>query len=407
MTERLYYTDSYTTTFQAIVVDQFDHNGRPALVLDRTYFYPVSGGQPADAGTLNGVPVQDVYIRETDGAVVHVLSATPSPAEMQGVQGVIDWDRRFDHMQQHTGQHILSQAFIQVADAHTVSFHLSDNSVTIDLNKEQLRPEDVEQAELLANQVIWEDRAICIREVSPEEAERLALRKVPELESDKLRLVEIEQFDVTACGGTHVSRTGAVGMIKVVKLERHRQQLRVEFCCGKRALLDYGRKNHVVNTLANELTTGYWELEGAVANMREEIKELRRENRRRQSEAMELLAEKLLAETAGQNGARIIKRAFDDRGPDEVRTLASQIAETPGAIALLGLSGDKSQLIFARAKDAPGQMNELLKPALQILGSAAGGGSPTYAQGGGPVADLERLEQALDHAERLLLAQLH
>ena len=216
MTERLYYTDSYTTTFQAIVVDQFDHNGRPALVLDRTYFYPVSGGQPADAGTLNGVPVQDVYIRETDGAVVHVLSATPSPAEMQGVQGVIDWDRRFDHMQQHTGQHILSQAFIQVADAHTVSFHLSDNSVTIDLNKEQLRPEDVEQAELLANQVIWEDRAIRIREVSPEEAERLALRKVPELESDKLRLVEIEQCDVTACGGTHVSRTGAVGMIKVV-----------------------------------------------------------------------------------------------------------------------------------------------------------------------------------------------
>jgi alanyl-tRNA synthetase len=404
MTERLYYADSYTTTFEATVVERLDHDGHTALVLDRTYFYPLSGGQPADAGTINGVPVEDVYIREADGAVVHVLSADLLSDE---VEGVIDWERRFDHMQQHTGQHILSQAFIQAADAHTVSFHLSDNSVTIDLDKEQLRPEEVEQAELLANQIIWEDRPIHVRQVSTEEAERLALRKVPELEADKLRLIEIEQFDVTACGGTHVSRSGAVGMIKIVKLERRRNQLRVEFCCGRRALLDYGHKNRVVNNLANELTTGYWELEGAVANLREENKELRRENRRQQSETMGLLAEKLLAEAAAQNGTRIIKRAFDDRGPDEVRTLASQIAETPGAIALLGLSGEKSQLIFARAKDAPGQMNELLKPALQILGSAGGGGSATYAQGGGPAADLERLQQALNRAERLLLAQLH
>lgn len=404
MTERLYYTDAYTTTFEANVVERFDNNGRTALVLDRTYFYPESGGQPSDRGTLNGVPVDDLYIRESDGAIVHVMSAELWTDE---VQGVIDWERRFDHMQQHSGQHILSQAFIQVAGAHTASFHLSDNSVTIDLDREQLRPEEVQRAEFLANQIIWENRKVSVRQVSPKEAKRLALRKVPELEVDRIRLIEIDQFDVTACGGTHVARTGAVGMIKIVKLERRRRQLHVEFCCGKRALLDYRHKNRIVSRLATDLTTGFWELEDAVANLRQEIKELRRENRQRQAETMGLLAQQLLADAPAQNGTRIIVKAFDDRQPDELRTLASQIAETPGAVALLGLSGEKSQLIFARAQDAPGQMNELLKPALQLLGSAAGGGSATYAQGGGPAADLERLQEALNRAERLLQAQVH
>ncbi|HSM58229.1 MAG TPA: alanyl-tRNA editing protein [Candidatus Sulfomarinibacteraceae bacterium] len=404
MTERLYYKDAYTRTFDAAVVERFRHEHRTALILDRTYFYPTSGGQPSDRGSINGAPVRDVFIREEDGAIVHLMGGE---VWSDAVQCEINWDRRFDHMQQHTGQHILSQAFIQSADARTVGFHLSDNSVTIDLAREQLRPEEIEQAELLANQIVWEDRPVRIRMISASDAEELALRKIPELDGDTLRLVEIEKFDRTACGGTHVSRTGAVGIIKIVKVERRRNQLRVEFCCGRRALFDYRHKNRVVKRLSAEFTTSSDELENAVANLRDELKQARRQARRLQAETMDLLAEKFLAAAPENQGVRVVTRVFDERSADDVRSLAQQIASRSGAVALFGLSGESSQLIFARADDAPGQMNELLKPALQVLGNAAGGGSGTYAQGGGPAANHDRVRQALSRAERLLLAQIH
>lgn len=404
MTDRLYYKDAYKKTFDAQVVERFRHDNRTALILDQTYFYPNSGGQPADRGAINSVPVRDVFIRGDDGAVVHVMGGE---VWSDAVQGEINWERRFDHMQQHTGQHILSQAFIEAADARTVGFHLSSNSVTIDLDREQLRPKEIEQAELLANQIVWDDRRISIRMIPASEAEALTLRRLPELEGETLRLVEIEKFDRTACGGTHVSRTGAVGMIKIVKVERRGDQLRVEFCCGRRALFDYRHKNRVVSRLTAEFTTGSDQLEQAVANLRDELKQTRRQARQHQAETMGLLAEKLLNEAPERQGVRVVTRAFDDRAVDDVRSLARQITERSGAVALLGLSGDKSQLIFARADDAPGQMNELIKSALKVLGDAAGGGSGSYAQGGGPAADVNRVRQALSRAERLLLAQIH
>ncbi|MFW6183710.1 MAG: alanyl-tRNA editing protein [Chloroflexota bacterium] len=404
MTERLYYKEAYTRTFDAEIVERFRHENRTALVLNRTYFYPTSGGQPSDRGAINGAPVRDVFIREEDGAIVHVMGGE---VWSDAVQCEINWERRFDHMQQHTGQHILSQAFIQSADARTVGFHLSDNSVTIDLDREQFRPEQIEEAELLANKIIWENRRVRIRMISASDAEELALRKIPDLDGDTLRLVEIENFDRTACGGTHVSRTGSVGVIKIVKVERRRDQLRVEFCCGRRALFDYRHKNRVVRRLAEEFTTASDELENAVANLRDELKQAQRRSRRLQAETMELLAEKLLAAAPENQGVRVVTRVFDERPADDVRALAQKIAGHSHAVALFGLSGEKSQLIFARADDAPGEMNELIKPALQVLGNAGGGGSGTYAQGGGPSADHDRVQRALNRAERLLLAQIY
>jgi len=403
MTDRRYYDNAYQRTFTATVLQRFSEDGQPAVVLDESCFYPTSGGQPADRGKLNNRDVIDVFFRESDGAIVHVLSGELWEDE---VTGEIDWARRFDHMQQHTGQHVLSQAFIKVAGAETVSFHLSEESVTIDVQPAGLKPAEVEKAELLSNEIIWEDRPIHVRMVSEDQAYELPLRKIPDLEKDTLRLVEVEDFDLTACGGTHVARTGAIGIIKIVKLERRGEELRVHFLCGRRALLDYRQKNGIVNRLANTLTTGYWNLEENVDSLLEENKQTQRQLRKQRAELLRYEAEELVRQTPVEKETRIVTRCFVNRDGEELHGLAKALTEHEGTVALLGVAGDKTQLLFARAEDAPGQMNQLIKSALQTLDNAGGGGSATFAQGGGPATDESRIQQALSRAKKLLLAQL-
>lgn len=404
MTQRCYYQDAYTKVFTAKVVERIELDKQPALILNKTYFYPTSGGQPADRGYINNVPVVDVVIRDEDQAIVHVLDGEVWSDE---VEGRINWPRRFDHMQQHTGQHILSQAFIQSASARTVGFHLSESSVTIDLECDEMHPAQIEAAETLANQVVWDDRPVRVHLVPLEKAEKLNLRKLPDVERDSVRLIDIAEFDLTACGGTHVSRTGAVGLIKILRVEPNRGNYRIEFNCGKRALSDYRHKNRIINRLAAEFTTGYTELEHSVAKLRDEVKQLQRQNRIHRDEVMQLLSSRMLDNAQERNGHRIVTKAFQDRDPDDLKVLAGQLIREPGVVALLGLSGSNARLLFARSESALGAMDELLKPALDVLGNANGGGSAHFAQGGGPPADIERIERALARAERLLLAQLH
>lgn len=405
---RRYYFDAYTVRFNAKIVDRVEQNGRIALILDQTYFYPTSGGQPHDLGKLNDTPIIDVSIRESDGAVLHWLSQD-SEIWFDDVKAEIDWTRRFDHMQQHTGQHILSQAFIQVAKAETVSFHLSGNSVTIDLDVETLQPSAIQRAEFLANQIIWQNRAVHIREVTLEQAKKLPIRKIPPSQDGKLRLIEIEKFDLTACGGTHVAATGAVGMIKITKTERHRGKLRVEFCCGQRALLDYRGKNQVVIDLATNLTTSLSELVNNVEKLQTENKDNRRKLKAQQEMLMTFQVESLLKQGTKKKKTTIISQVFHDDEFDtkQLRTLANLITQHNNVVALLALSGSKTNLMFSRSEDAPGEMSELLKTALQILESASGGGTAVTAQGGGPPTDKERVEQAVARAEKQLIGQIH
>lgn len=402
-TQRLYYRDAYATTFEATIVERIREDDRLAVVLDKTFFYPTSGGQPADRGQLNGRAVTDVYVREADHAIVHVLAREVWDDE---VTGVVEWGRRFDHMQQHTGQHILSQAFIRVADANTAGFHLSDNTVTIDLDRADLSPANIEKTEMLANRIIWENRPVKVRLVNQEQAQQLPLRKIPALDGHEYRLIEIEKFDLTACGGTHVSRTGAVGLIKITKVERRGEQIRVEFCCGRRALADYGQKHQLVSQLAAEFTTGYWNLPKVIAMLRSEAAENERLLRHQAEKLLAYEARDLLADAREVRGTRIVTAAFAERDPAHLPILANHIVGAPGAVALLGLAGPKSRLLFARADDAPGQMNSLLKQALHVLGNGGGGGSESFAQGGGPAAPIERIEKALRRTEKLFLGQL-
>src|SRR5207248_1258434 len=205
MTDRLYYTDPYLREFDATVQRVETRGGRALVTLDRTAFYPTSGGQPFDTGTLGDLPIVDVVDDEHDGSVKHVVENAADVRVGQTVHGVIDWPRRFDHMQQHSGQHVLSAAFDKLFGVRTVSFHLGAAVSTIDLAREMTAAE-IAAAETGANRVVWEDRPVSIRFADAEEAARLPLRKEP-ARGGVLRLIEVEGFDLSACGGTHVART--------------------------------------------------------------------------------------------------------------------------------------------------------------------------------------------------------
>ena len=406
---RRYYHDAYTVRFNANILERVEQNGRTALILDQTFFYPTSGGQPHDLGKLNDTSVENVTIRESDGAILHWLQKD-SEIWFDAVKGEIDWTRRFDHMQQHTGQHILSQAFIQVAKAETVSFHLSNNSVTIDLDVDSLEQSQIQRVEFLANQIIWQNRAIHVREVTVEQAKKLPIRKVPPSRTGKLRLIEIEKFDLTACGGTHVAATGAVGMIKLIKTERHRGKLRVEFCCGQRALLDYRHKNQIVNELSTLLTTSNSELLNNIQKLQSELKGGRRKLKAQQEMLMTFQVETLLKNGTKKKKVTVISQVFSDEEFDakQLRTLANLITQNNDKVVVLfGLGGNKTNLLFTRSENAPGEMNVLLKTAMQILESVSGGGTAVTAQGGGPATAKERVEQAVARAEKHLIGQIH
>lgn len=405
MTERLYYPDSYCTSFDAQVIECLELNGSPAVTLDRTAFYPTGGGQPHDTGTLNGIPVVDVMEREEDHAPVHIISpANPEYILQPGdqVQGVIDWQRRFDHMQQHTGQHLLSQAFVQIAGADTVGFHLGDDYSTIDLDRETLSDDDIAQVETLTNQVIFEDRPVVTRFVDQDEVTDLPLRKAP-LAKDSLRVVQVEGFDWSACGGTHVARTGEIGLVKIVRSERRGLETRVTFFCGHRALSHYHMLNVLTRDLAMSLSVGVEELPQTIERLRAEARATRKERDRLRQLLLDHEAVALIAGARVIGPISLVSKVFERREVEEVRRLATRIASQPGHVALLGVKADKAQLVFARSSDLSHDMRPLLQTACRLVGGGGGGG-PDLAQGGGPHP--ARLDEALEQAADLLRQQI-
>ncbi len=399
-TQRLYYDDPYTTAFSARVVERTHFEGQPAIVLDRSYFYPTSGGQPHDLGTLEGVPVLDVVLREADDAVLHVLERE-LPAQADNVHGEIDWARRFDHMQHHTGQHVLTQAFIQVAGAHTVGFHLSAESVTIDLDKPALSPEKIEAAEALANRIVTENRAVRAWFPQAEELARLPLRKVPDVHG-KFRVVQIADFDVTACGGTHVAHSGEIGLIKVLRAEKRGDTVRIEFRCGGRALRDYAEKHALLSRLSAELTTAYTAIPDVLAKLREENKALRKELKQLRGALLRNEAQTLWEAAEPRNGYRLVLRAFEEREVGEVRQIVQQLIAHPATVAICAVAGPKAQLIAARSDDLSQDMVAALKRGLAVWGAQRGGGRPSFAQGGGVAATLAQAQAALQAAAEAL-----
>ncbi|MDT4897438.1 MAG: alanyl-tRNA synthetase [Acidobacteriota bacterium] len=394
-TERLYYRDSHLTDFEARVTRVTERvSGWVAVTLDRTAFYPTGGGQPSDTGTLNGTRVVECLETEEEG-VLHVLQGRGLEVGAN-VKGQIDWPRRLDHLQQHTGQHILSQAFVAIFNAETRGFRMLEQYSEIDVELDEPTEEKIEKAVELANRIIWEDRAIHIRQVTKEEAASLPLRKDSAREGE-LRLIEIEGFDLTPCGGTHAYRTGEVGLIAVRSFERAKGLTRIDFVAGGRALSDYRRANRTARSCAAMFSIGRDEATAAVARLLEENKQLTRRVRELEEitarvEAEELLSEALILD----DGTKLCARVFEDRDAESLKKLAQALISHPTTIALLGsIEHDAARLVFARSAEAPGDMNALLSEACQML-DGRGGGRPDMAQGGG--RKIENLAEAIEAA---------
>ncbi len=388
MTKRLYYDDACQTDFEARILERRTLQNGVGLVLDQTCFYPTSGGQPFDRGWLNDAPVLDVF--EDGEAIVHVVRKDV-PGDM--VRGRVDWQRRADHIQQHTGQHILSAAFQQFGAA-TVSFHLGEEICTINLDRETLSAQDVARAEQLANQIVLENRPVAARFYKQEELAALPLRKPP-TKSENIRIVAVRDFDYSPCGGTHFRSTGEVGPIKVRKWERSGQETRVEFLCGWRALHDYFWKHETIVQLANAFSVKDKEVAATVSRLAEEARAQSKELETLRKRLLDYEAEELSAKAPLLDGLRVIRQVFAERDAEEVRRLALRIIESGQRIVLFGIGGAKGRLVFARSTDAPGDMALLLREVCRAFGGG-GGGQPHLAQGGG--LDERRLEGALDFA---------
>ena len=404
MTERLYYHDPFLYEFEGEITDVVpaaEINGRHGVFLDRTAFYPTSGGQVHDTGWISSASgsastrlrVTEVAEAE-DGRVVHYIEADKPPERGTRIRGLIDPARRRDHMQQHSGQHVLSAAFVRLFNMPTVSFHMGDDACSIDLDTPLLTAQQVEEAELLANQIVQENRPVEIKFVTQEEAQNLGLRKPPRADKDELRLIDIHEFDLSACGGTHVRGTGQIGCILLRKTEKVRQGWRVEFVCGQRAVAT-ARRDYATLTEAAGLFSGHiWDVPQQVRKSLEEVRTVRKSGEHLLEQLAELQAARLLAEAVPLNGRKLIVRVFSDRDLTFIHLLAQRLTRLEtNVIALLAATAEQTSLVFAQSKGMTFDMGALLKEMLNALGGR-GGGSKEMAQGGAPTS--EGLESALD-----------
>jgi alanyl-tRNA synthetase len=376
MTDRIYYTEPSCRSFEATVIRTGEREGRSLVVLDRTAFYPTSGGQPFDTGQLGSVTVVETIDEGDD--VIHVVSAPMTAAA--SVHGQIDWTRRFDHMQQHTGQHVLSAAFDRLFENRTTSFHMGAEVSTIDLAREAAAS-DIDRAVDEANRVVWEDREVSVRFVSADEAARLPLRKEPARDGT-LRLVEIKDFDLSACGGTHVQRTGAIGMIAVAGAERFRGGSRLTFVCGGRALRAFRDYRDAVSGAVRVLSVLPHELPSAIERAQLESKELRKTVVRFQGTLAGHEALKLLAGATQAGDRRIVVHALEGWDAAGLKAIASALTRQRGVAATLVSRSDPTAVVVARSQDVTIDAAKILRTLLERFGGR-GGGRPDLAQGAG------------------------
>ena len=400
MTERLYYDDSFLREFDAQVLacePDGDPNGpRWRVRLDRTAFYPTSGGQPFDTGRLGNATVVEVI----DGEHDETIHFTDQPVAAGVIHGAIDWPRRFDHMQQHTAQHLLSAAFIDLFQFQTVSFHLGREISTIDLAAPSVAPRHLEEAERRVNEVIFDDRSIAVRYGTAEELASQGIRKKVEREGT-LRVIDIEHFDRQPCGGTHLARTGQAGMLLVRKCERQKQQWRVEFVAGFRALAAARGDFTALRQAAEQLGCGIPEAPEMVRKIQDERRSGQRDAKKLTERLAELEAANFLATKAeiSPDGKRgIVTFILDDATASYLALLAAKIVATPHTRAILASRAAKA-VVLAQSAGLDGDMGALLRELLAPVGGK-GGGSKVFAQGS--FADASVIDNLLSEGKRLL-----
>ena len=378
MTHRLYYADGRAQTFDAVVESCAADGDHFDVRLDRTAFYPTSGGQPFDMGTLIGVAVIDVIDRD-DRGITHVIAERIDPGTV--VHGAIDWPRRRDHMQQHTGQHVLSAAFEATGAVPTVGFHMGADVSTIDLARE-VSAAEIAAAELEANRVIWEDRMVNTRIVPEEDVPGLALRR-QSTRSGPLRIVEIEDFDLSACGGTHVARTGEIGIVAASAWERVRGGTRVSFLCGARVLNGYRQLRDIAADAGRLLSVATRDIGPHIDRLQQSVRDAESRIRGLREELVGYRSAEAVAaaETIGPHRVVIrVDAAMDAAG---LKQMAHALIASPGLVVVLAGAGDPTPVVVARSGDVAFDAGAFMKGATTALGGR-GGGRAEMAQGGIP-----------------------
>lgn len=397
MTAKRFINDAYTIEFTANITQLSAQDNHYIAILDQTYFYPEGGGQPADIGIIAGHKVLDVqYNGDT---IQHVLAGKPE--QFENIPCKIDWDHRFDLMQQHSGQHILSSSFEKLFDANTVGFHLSETYVTIDLDQ-KLSEVDVLSAENLTNSVVFNNLPIHVHYPNEKELSEMPLRKPPKVTKD-IRVIEIDKFDFSPCGGTHVQSTGEIGMIKIKKVENHKSGIRVEFICGNRALKDYQMKNQMIYTLATDFSVKPEEVMDAYDKLKGELSDIKKSKKNLIEQLTDFKIKSMTDSAEKLGDINLICQTLEDLDMRTLKKISATLVNTPSTIALLALKEKDVKLLFARSKDVNVSMKDIIQDSLEIIGGR-GGGSPAAAQGGGnyPEKSRESLEIARQKVISLL-----
>jgi alanyl-tRNA synthetase len=381
VTEKLYYDDSTLLEFDARAMDIETRDGRCEVLLDRTCFYPGGGGQPCDLGTLGGARVLAVEYRGED--IVHLVEPALGRETLHtSVHGSVDGNRRRDFMEQHTGQHIFSQALLRAGKLETVSVHFGEDDTTIELKADAVAESTLRKAEDLANAVIKENRRVLLHEIDPSEASKFPLRRTPP-DAGRLRILEIENWDFAACGGVHLATTGGVFLIKAVAQEKIRSRVRIHAMMGRRALEDYGRKVSLLQSLTRTLTCGETDIPDRVAELLNREKESARELRRLRVAQAAVDADASVPGAPSLGGVVIIKRVFDAAGGDYLKAFAERVTAAPGRICIAMDRGtDGFQWIAAHSLGESLDLAQIV-PAFFVMAGAKGGGRGARMQGVG------------------------
>jgi alanyl-tRNA synthetase len=393
MTIRLYYDSQYLRSFSARIINSSETDRGVNVCLNQTAFYPTSGGQPHDTGIIGELPVIDVW--DEDGEIWHLLESMPENDE---VFGHINWTRRFDHMQQHTGQHILSKAFIETLGANTIGFQIGSESSTIDLNLSSITLSRIQEVEEIANHIVCENHPVVIYYISKEDTASISLRKPPQV-NGPIRVIWIVGIDISACGGTHVSATGEIGLIKITGYERHKSNIRISFLCGNRAIRDYQKLHHNITQVSKDLSINKDDLPQAIARLKNEVSNTSKAIKNVRKEIMEIEGDKLWNNAQVISGRKYIHAYLEDRDYEDLMVLVNRLRSYPTTIILLAIREENNiRLVCSRSVDME-EINagKVMQTAVNLL-NGKGGGTPEMAHGGAPITDPQTVIEVLSQS---------
>lgn len=400
MTEPLYYHDAYQFLFQASVIKRMEIEGKIGIILDQTCFYPEGGGQPSDLGELNDVQVTEVC--KINNEIIHFVD---NPLVSDVVHGRVDRERRLDYMQQHTGQHILSQSLLKVGKSNTVSVHFGDSYTAIETDSENITDETLKEVEKCANDIINQNVFVNLLWVDPEEVEQFHIRRPPP-DVTKVRIVQIVDFDAAACGGLHVSRTGEVGLIKIIGQEKIRGRTRIHAKIGERAFEDYTKKSELLRELGVMLTCGEDVMVKRIHDLNEQLKNAQREIIKLQSERLSGIAEKALSQAVQMNGILFIHQILENADHNIFKIFMEYILNESGRlVAVFGHTQGQFNWMIGHSLTSKLNLNDLIGDLLPLL-EAKGGGSPSLVQGIGnnPAGISHFIDQLKQKLERITIS---